>query len=277
MIETTRQGKVRLPSGGQIAHTILGKDTGAPPILLNRPLGGSMALWGAFATRLARSFQVIAFDPLGVGRSSDVPMFHSTRRMAGDVLELMNALQVPRAHVFGLSLGALVATWIGIDAPQRTASLILASMPEALPVTPAHIARQAAAMLRWLVKPGRSGEVELVEEALSPQLRQADPERVHEIESRVRAIPSKRLNLLKLAVASALYSGGGGLGRLHVPTLVLRGQWDPVARAGAAMDPAQGIPGARVETIPGAGQDMTLEQPVETADRIVAFLRTLNK
>jgi len=51
--ETIEHGLASLPDGGQLAYSILGKATSAPPILLNRPLGGSMTLWSEFAARLS--------------------------------------------------------------------------------------------------------------------------------------------------------------------------------------------------------------------------------
>ncbi len=86
-----------------------------------------MALWGEFVTRLQDTFQVVSFDPRGVGLSSDVPRLYTTRAMARDGLALLDHLGIERAHVFGLSLGGMVASWLAIDAPTRVRSLALAS------------------------------------------------------------------------------------------------------------------------------------------------------
>src|SRR5690242_14422054 len=97
-----RESLARLPDGARLAYALHGPaGDRRTPLVLCRPLGGSMALWGEFAARLAADVPVIAFDPRGVGRSSDVPAGHTTRAMAADALALLDVLGVARAHVFG--------------------------------------------------------------------------------------------------------------------------------------------------------------------------------
>jgi len=193
--------------------------------------------------------------------------------MARDALDLLNVLKVARVHVFGMSLGGLVASWMAIDAPQRVTSLILASTFAKVEGPPLRVARQAASLFRLFVRPGHPGEIGLVRETLSAQLREAHPDRVREIEGRIRAMPARRSNLLKLALASACFSGESELRRLHLPVLMLHGEWDRGAQNASPAELTRTIPGARVETIASSGQDVTLEQPIETADRILSFVR----
>jgi pimeloyl-ACP methyl ester carboxylesterase len=107
---TSERSFARLSDGGKLSFSVRGDLSSRTPILLNRPLGGSMDLWGTFADRLADEYPLIAFDPRGVGQSSDAPLLHSTRVMARDAVELLDALSVQCAHVFGLSLGSMVAS-----------------------------------------------------------------------------------------------------------------------------------------------------------------------
>ena len=110
-------GVVRLKDGGHLTYRLYGDPERSTPLVLNRPLGGSMTLWGTFPEMLARALPVIAFDPRGVGRSSDAPFTLSTRSMAADAWALLDELGVPRAHLFGLSLGGMVASWMAVLRP----------------------------------------------------------------------------------------------------------------------------------------------------------------
>src|SRR5690242_17456187 len=102
----------RLPDGGEIAYQVHGREHGDPPVLLIRPLGGSMQLWGAFLTVLSQTLRVVSFDYRGAGQSSADPTWVSTRGLARDSLRVLDHLGIGRAHVFGESLGGMTATWL---------------------------------------------------------------------------------------------------------------------------------------------------------------------
>src|SRR6185437_3642366 len=113
-----------LPRGGRLAVDVTGPED-APAILLVRPLGGWRASWDGFGARLAEKLRVVAFDPRGAGDSSPA-RFATTRGMARDAIAVLDALAISRAHVYGISLGGMVATWIALDAPDRVDRLVLA-------------------------------------------------------------------------------------------------------------------------------------------------------
>ena len=122
-------GTTKLPDGGVIAYQIHGLQHGGIPVLLIRPLGGSMALWGTFRTLLAEKLRVISFDFRGTGRSSPDPAWVSTQKLAREGLHVLAHLAIPRTHVFGVSLGGMTATWLAIFAQALVAKLCIASAP----------------------------------------------------------------------------------------------------------------------------------------------------
>jgi 3-oxoadipate enol-lactonase len=265
------RGVAELGGGARLAYALAG-DPAAPPVLLCRPLGGSMALWGAFADRLATRLRVVAFDPRGVGDSSDVPRGHSTRAMAADALGLLDALGVDRAHVFGLSLGGMVATWLAVDAPGRVGRLVLAStLPEGTALSP-HGLPRALSLARCLAKRGPDAEACMLRRILSPEFRLSRPERVAELERLVRATPARRQNLLRLGLAAAGHRPGAALGRVECETLLLFGERDPLARSAAREGLAGALPRATLSMVAGAGHDVTLERPEGVADEVLAFV-----
>lgn len=263
---TAIDGFAPLPDGGKLAYRVRGS---GPSILLLRPLGGSMALWGDFAERLATELHVIAFDPRGVGGSSDAPWLTTTRDMAGDAIALLDTLAIARPHVFGLSLGGMVASWLAIDHPERVDKLVLAStLPK-----PTKISRRMEHEALPLARAGLRSEPALVHEILSPRFRARHPDRVRAIEAEVRAHPTKRRNLASLALAAARHHAAEELRAVTAPTLILVGELDPIVGPRAESELLHDIAGARLEIIAGAGHDLSLEKPRETAERVLAFLR----
>jgi len=264
------QGITRLPDGGHLAYCLSGA---GPSLLLHRPLGGSMALWGDFAAALARHFRVIAFDPRGVGHSSDVPPGHTTRAMALDALTLLDRLQIAHAHVFGLSLGGMVASWQAILAPGRVDRLVLAStLPDADSVSLWGLMR-GVGFARCFVHGGDAAEICLVRSMLSREFHRAHPRRLAEIERTVRRIPAHRRNILRLALAAARHHAGNELRRVPHETLLIFGMLDPFVNRHSRVDLLRDCPRAQLELIDGVGHDLTLEAPLETADRIIPFLQ----
>jgi len=273
MIKRSELRFAELADGGHLSYAVAGQASSELPILLNRPLGGTMALWGPLLDTLAADFQVIAFDPRGVGRSSDLPWLHSTRAMARDALQLLNHLKLDRAHVFGLSLGGMVASWLAIDAAPRVGRLVLAStLPE--PAALSHrFPRHAWAFARCLTACGAKAEVALVHEILSPQFQRAHPKQVLELEQQIRALPTKRRNLLIMLLAAASQSAESPLRHCPIQTLLLFGELDPLVGGKACRELLRALPNARFEMLTATGHDLSLERPQEVAQRIIRFLR----
>ncbi len=263
-------GVARGRFGAGIAYEVGGLEHAGNPVLLIRPLGGSMALWGRFREQLEQQFRVIAFDLPGTGRSSQARNCMSTRSLARDALRVLDELDVDLVHVFGISLGGMVATWLGILAPTRVARLCIASAPaRGLDLWDAGLGRElrlAACFAR------REVEVCLVHRVLSHEFRTQQREAMLEIEAIVRRDPTSRVALLRLAAAGISHDASAELDQIRATTLVLVGDHDALLRPAHLRALARAIPNARFELVPDSGHDITLEQPRDTATRVARFL-----
>lgn len=112
--------------GVTLWYEVSGRDN-APPMLLSHALGTSADLWAPQMDAFTNAFRVIRYDARGHGRSSAPPGSYTIDQLGRDALAVLDAAGVDRAHVCGLSLGGLTALWLGIHAPERIVSLILAS------------------------------------------------------------------------------------------------------------------------------------------------------
>jgi 3-oxoadipate enol-lactonase len=264
-------GFVPLPGSGQIAYQIHGQHHPGLPVLLIRPLGGSMALLGVFRTILGARFKVLSFDLRGTGRSSADPNWPSTRDLARDSLQVLAHLNVARAHVFGISLGGMTATWLTLLAPKKVERLCVASTPtRGLAISHTSLRRELA-LAACFARARIDVEATLVDRVLSHGFRAAHPDRVREIERLVRAEPGSRSELLKHALAGLRHDASGSLSRIHTPTLVLAGDGDTLLGPDAVHRLSSSIRGAQFEIIANSGHDLTLEQPEVTAERVAAF------
>lgn len=267
-----RRGVIHLPDGG-VTFEARGLDHGGDAVLLLRPLAGSMALWGEFRDLLAARFRVFAFDPLGVGTSGAAPLDGSTRSMARDAVAVLAALEVSRAHVFGISLGAMVATWIAIDAPERVARLCLASAgPVGFVLSPMGVAHGVEAVEAMLA-PDEAVVARLTESVMSRAARAEEPGLVESVERAAADEPARRIEVVKHALAAACHDARSELHRITAPTLVLAGERDEVIGMEPPRALAEAIAGARFEVIADAGHDLTLEQPGATAVAVDGFFR----
>ncbi|HET6739264.1 MAG TPA: alpha/beta fold hydrolase [Kribbella sp.] len=91
----------------------------APVVLLGSSLGASQAMWAPQVDVLAQRFRVVTFDHRGHG-GSEVPAGpYTIDDLGGDVLELLDTLEVEQASYVGISLGGAIGLWLAEHAPER--------------------------------------------------------------------------------------------------------------------------------------------------------------
>ena len=95
------------------------------PLLLIMGLGWSSHAWYRTRPILSQRYRTIAFDNRGVGQSDAPPSPYSIPQMASDTGAVLGAAKANAAHVFGLSMGGMIAQEFALQYPQKVRSLIL--------------------------------------------------------------------------------------------------------------------------------------------------------
>src|ERR1700716_2605767 len=109
---------------GARIHYRLSGTPGAEPLVLIMGLGWDMTGWELLMPHLAE-YRVLRLDNRGTGRSDKPDRPYSIRQMALDVIRCMNAAGIESAHIYGASLGSMIAQEVALDYPARVGSLVL--------------------------------------------------------------------------------------------------------------------------------------------------------
>jgi pimeloyl-ACP methyl ester carboxylesterase len=241
-----------------------------PAVLLIAGQGMTVDGWWATIPVLARSFRVIAFDNRDTGRSSRVPWPYSVAQMADDAVAVLDAAGEQRAHVYGISLGSLVAQEVALRHPDRVQSLVLGASSAG--GFAAYKPSSSSFAQTFLVRAGAMGPEEAAWAAVpytyAEKTRRLHPERIGtDIAHRVKA-PAEPLGYLHQAAAVAAHDTYARLNRMSAPTLVVHGEQDVFVPPANALVLAERIPAAQLQLWPDAGHMYTIDEP--RADRAIA-------
>jgi pimeloyl-ACP methyl ester carboxylesterase len=244
-----------------------------PPVLLIAGQGMTVDAWWSTIPILSRSFRVIAFDNRDSGRSSRLPWAYSVAQMAHDAVAVLDAAGEPSAHVYGISLGSLVAQEVALRHPDRVQALVLGASSAggyaAYKPQPTSLAQT------FLIRAGAMGPEEAAWAAVpytyAEKTRRQHPERVAaDIAHRVNS-PPEPLAYLHHAAAVAAHDAYQRLNKLTAPTLVVHGEQDVFVPPANALVLAERVPGAQLRLWPDAGHMYLIDEPPADQD-IARFL-----
>ncbi|HEY6293979.1 MAG TPA: 3-oxoadipate enol-lactonase [Terriglobia bacterium] len=105
--------------------TPLGGPADAPVVVFSNSLGTNLSMWDLQVPSLTAHFRVLRYDTRGLGLSSVTPGPYANEQLARDVVRLLDALGIERAHFCGLSMGGMAGMWLGAYALGRVDRLVL--------------------------------------------------------------------------------------------------------------------------------------------------------
>jgi 3-oxoadipate enol-lactonase len=235
---------------------------GGEPLLIITGFAISGAIFEPLLEQYAERFDCITYDNRGSGRS-DKPLFPTSMpELAWDAVRLLDELEVDSAHIYGVSMGGMVAQEMALRFPERVRGLILGCTTPGGPLA----ARPA---LGGLLRPGWPP---LAPYLFSPEFRASEPERVRFlVEHFLRHRPSPH-GATAQWWATVFHDTVLRLGEIQAPTLVFHGEKDVLSPRGNAELMAERIPDAELAVVPGAGHAYALERPEESYGLLVDWL-----
>lgn len=253
-------------------------DTGrGEPLVFLNGLAGDHLYWNGQVRAFAGRYRCLALDNRDAGQSSCAAAPYTTADLAADVAGLLHALDLPPAHLVGLSLGGMIAQEIALAHPDRVRSLFLTGTLaraddwfNATLDTYGHIRRQVAdtpaflgALLPWLVSP-RFFESATKVEWLRAFLRQAPyPQQIDGFFRQFGAM--RRHDTLERLPA------------VRCPVLVAVGEDDLIVPPRYSRQLAGLIPHARLEVLPGVGHAPVVEDPRRFNRLLGDFLQSVGQ
>jgi pimeloyl-ACP methyl ester carboxylesterase len=178
--------------------------------------------------------------------------------MANDVVAVLDAVGVERAHVMGLSLGGMIVQRLAIDHPDRVRTLtsVMSRTGE-----PSYGDADPEALAVLTAPPAASREEYIEQHVAGIGIYGSTPEWIDDAVTRARAAAAYDRCFcpsgIKRQMRAALSGGSrdAELARLDVPTLVLHGSRDTLIHPSGGRHTAEVIPGARYHEIDGMGHD----------------------
>lgn len=266
-----------------------------PVVLLIMGLGMQLIAWPPEMVRalVDAGFRVVRFDNRDVGLSQHFDALgapnllwlglkhrlgwrikppYSLQQMAADALGVLDALQIDKAHIVGVSMGGMIAQRLALLAPARVmslASIMSSSGARGLPNARPEVTRVL------LSRPASNSQAAAVEHTLGLLKAIGSPgyfmdeavlrERVAEATQR-SFHPQGIVRQMVAIVADS--TRASALAGVAVPTLVVHGRADPLVPLACGEDTARRIPGAKLAAIEGMGHDL----PPGVVERLLELL-----
>ena len=226
-------------NGIEINYDVQGE---GEPIVLIPYLAAEQACYAFQVAEYAKYFTCYSVDPRGAGLSSKPEGEYTTELMADDIAAFMAAVGIGRAHIFGLSLGASIGTWVAAKYPELVKSLSLHSAWD-----------KTDPFLRVIVEGWRTiaGALDSVTEMViqgifpfcfTPELYAAKPEYIDSLADFVRSRPMPPVDaFVRQSGAVLTHDASAVLGSIQAPTLITYGRHDIVTSTRFAAPLTEGI------------------------------------
>jgi len=239
----------------------------APVVVLSNSLGTNLTMWEPQMAALTAKFRVLRYDSRGHGASTAPPGPYTIAQLAADVIGLLDALRITRAHFCGLSMGGMVGMWLGANAPERIDRLILCNTAPKIGSAELYDAR-----IDKVRKDGLSSIADaVVERWLSAPFRARDPVALARLRAMLVATPVEGYAASCAAVRDM--DQWELLDAIRRPTLVIAGAHDVATPPAESRRMAQAIAQACYVEL-DAGHISNVEAASAFTTAILDFLTT---
>lgn len=289
-----RTAEVRIQVNGiETVYDTIGNPND-PPLLLVSGMGAQLVAWDLdFCERLAaHGFWLIRYDnrdvglatkftaagtpnPLAMMMGQEVTVPYVLRDMAADGMGVLDALEIERAHVLGVSMGGMIVQEMVIQWPERVKTAV--SIMSAPGFPPAVMPSPAAMVAMTTPAPvEREAHIAHSVESWKAYIGSGfplDEERVR----RSTALQYDRCfhpdgSARQMAAIMASGNRSEQLRQVAVPTLVIHGDEDPLVNVQGGIDTANAIPNAELMIVPGMGHNLPMPTWPEIMARIAAHV-----
>jgi 3-oxoadipate enol-lactonase/4-carboxymuconolactone decarboxylase len=250
-------------NGVELFYDLTGPE-GASVVAFSNSIGTTLEMWDAQVRALAGRYRCLRYDTRGHGRSEVVDRPASLDDLADDLLGLLDALGIAKAHVVGLSLGGMTAQNFAVRHPDRLDALVLMA-------TSAHLPSGWDERIALVREKGMAALAEAVMGRwFTPAFRETSPDKVAPLRERFLAIDPRGYAACCAAIRDMDLRASNAA--IAAPTLIVAGAEDPATPAAMMEEIRSRIPGAELVVLPRAAHILTVEQPARVNGYLAGFL-----
>jgi pimeloyl-ACP methyl ester carboxylesterase len=257
-------------SHGVVHVRMAGPEQGRPVLLVHGFSVPSYVFDKTSDDLAAQGFRVIRFDLYGRGWSDRPKVVYDRRLFAEQVLELMDALHIPKADLVGLSMGGAIVGRFAAEHPDRVRSVVLVA-----PLTRPHDISVMAwpGVGEWLTRAWflPSLAASQLADFPHPERMAGWPERFKP-QMRYDGFGRAILSTIRHVSADSSVPDFEKVGKTGLPVLLVWGEADKTVPFAEHVDVQRAIPQARLLSLPGTGHLPVVEDPAAVHPEIAAFL-----
>lgn len=252
-------------NGIRLACQLDGPDD-APALVLVNSLGTNLRLWEPQMATFSQAHRVMRYDSRGHGASDAPAGEYSIEQLGRDLLALLDAARIERAHICGLSLGGMVALWLAANAPERVARVVAADTAARIGSVESWTARIAQVRADGM---GAIADAAMAR-FLSERFRQRHPAVTRQIRGALEATDPEGY----IGACAALRDADlrASLLAIRAPALIIVGEDDVSTPPAQAQELRRAIPGSELIVIHDAAHLSNIEQPEAFSRAVLAFL-----
>jgi len=214
-------------------------EPGRPVLVFSNSLGTTLSMWDPQMEEMSQNFRILRYDTRGHGRSSVTPGDYTIEQLGRDVLALLDALSIERAHFCGLSVGGMIGMWLGVHAPKRLHRLVLCNTAARIGTQEMWNARIATVRKEGM-KPVAAA---VIERWFTPEFRAMHPQQVAQAQRMLENSPPDGYTACCAAIRDM--DQRDAVAQITTPSLVIYGSKDPVTPAADAQFLVSKIQGAK--------------------------------
>ncbi|WP_209123737.1 alpha/beta fold hydrolase [Alkalihalobacillus sp. BA299] len=258
-------------NGCEIYYEVHGQ---GEPLLLIMGLSHNSLSWFRTLPELAKHYKVIIFDNRGCGKSDKPNTPYSIELMADDARSVLDAAEVEAAHVYGISMGGMIAQRLTLQYPDRVKSLILGCTTAG---GPNHVQPSMEVSMQMMARANSPASPEELAWDSAPILYSSsfiEANRVviaEDIKKRIE-IPTPPNGYMLQLQACLAHNTDEELSNINVPTLVIHGNADVLVPYENGVNLANKIKNAQFLTVPGAGHLYVSEATDLVNRKVLNFL-----
>jgi 3-oxoadipate enol-lactonase len=258
---------MRINANGINFNTQIDGPESAPWLVFSNSLLTNLSMWDDQVAELKKSFRILRYDQRGHGGTQVTEGRYSFDLLVADVVALLDALSIKRAHFAGISMGGMTALYLAQRHPQRFDRIVACDCgPASTPVS----AQQWKERIEIASKDGMAALVEpTIARWFPPEFLATKSPVLDKVRQMIRSTPIA--GFCGCAQALSDYDLRPGLAGIDLPTLLMVGTKD--ATLAGIRQIKEAVRGSALVELEGAGHIANLEQPAAFTRAIQDFLK----